>query len=68
MEQFLELSKTWAPVALAYVALLRHRVDLDIVAARQRGGPQFLRRRWYSFVKRKSIKAFEENYAREVGE
>jgi len=61
----LEIIKALSPLVLAYIALLRHRVDVDIIAAKQRGGPEYLRRRWYSFVKKESINAFKENHVRE---
>ena len=62
----LEIIKALSPLVLAYIALLRHRIDLDIIAAKQRGGPQFLRSRWYSFIKKNSINAFKENHLKEM--
>ena len=62
----LEIIKALSPLVLAYIALLRHRIDLDIIAAKQRGGPSYLRKRWYSFIKQKSIDAFEQNHMKEI--
>ncbi len=66
METFLEIAKTLTPLALAYVALLKTRTELDILWAKQRGGPKFLRRKWYHVVKRGSVRAFEEQHKSEA--
>ena len=63
MNLYFEALKILAPIAVSYIALLRTRVELDILYAKHRealtGEPNQMRKRWYHVLRRRRVSVTE---------
>ncbi len=57
-EFMVEALRLVVPVAISYIGVLKTRTELDILYAKQRGGAEKMRRRWYTpmFYKHKEVR------------